>query len=388
MTVSPLANFDERKADPLFDAYLRGAWCEIDLDAVAQNYRQLRAMLPASVTILPCLKRNGYGCGVGPMAAALAAEGANGFAVASALDAVEIRRAGVRGTILLYPGILPTVRHIVDALRLTVTISSVHELLQWRNGKPLDVFIKADLGFFRAGATPRRVIALLKEAALYPDINVVGLYAHMSELPTDGRSSAGDQYRKMRAILRAAEIAGVRPKTVMMSSTEGVLSHPEMDFDAVDPGALFIGLPETVRPKRNIQLRPALTSITATLVSLKRVDKSLGPLPAVPGFYENMLLGVIGFGWGDGFPRDVPPQAQALIHGKRVPILPLAHLEHLRIDLTDVPGAQLGDRVLLLGKDGTENLTVEEVAAAWNTDVIGLYANLRDHIPRVYAPVK
>lgn len=369
-------------------AELRGAWCEIDLDAVAQNYRQLRSVVPENVSIIPCLKRNGYGCGAAAVAVALASVGAKGFAVASALDAMAIREAGVKGMILLYPGVLPESRDLIDKLDLTVTVSTVEELARWRAGGPIDVFIKADLGFFRAGASPRNVIKILREAAQFPSVCVKGLYAHMSELPTDSPNSARDQYRRMQAILREAEKEGFRPPIVMMSSTEGVLSYPEMDFDAVDPGALLIGVKESAHLKRTVQLRPALRSISTSLVSVKRVDQSMGPVPNVPGFYENMLLGVIGFGWGDGFPRDVPLEASALILGKRVPILPLAHLEHLRVDLTQVPEAKFGDQVLLLGGNGKERLSIEDVAATWNTDVVGLYANLRDHIPRLYTPVQ
>ncbi|BCH29548.1 alanine racemase [Mesorhizobium sp. L-8-10] len=362
----------------------RGTWYEIDLGAIRHNYRELRAHLPGTVKIFACLKRNGYGCGAGPVACALAAEGADGFAVASLPDAMTIRETGIDLPVLLYPGPLPTSAKTIESLGLTITVSNLDELERWRAAMSITrIFVKADLGFFRAGATPQEIGRLLSAAHACDNVEVQGLYAHLSELPTS-KPSAGEQFARLQRILQEAEAAGTRPPIAMMSSTEGVLRYPGMDFDAVDPGALFVGLPETDRPIRPVILRPALKAISTCLVSVKRIDASLGPTPDIPGFRPSMTIGVLGMGWGDGFPRQVPDQAEALVRGRRARLLPPAHLEHLRIDLTDVPDARFGDQVLLLGQQGNQTITQEEVAAQWGTDVVGLYAQLRDHIRRVY----
>ena len=247
-------------------------------------------------------------------------------------------------------------------------------------------FIKVDLGFFRAGATPQEAGKLLALAAAYPDVQLDGVYAHLSELPASKPSDASDQLARMHAILQEVDGRGIRPDVAMMSSTASVLNYPEMDLDAVDPGALLVGLPETGNPNpgRHLILRPALKRISTSLVAVKRLDASLGPVPDLPGFHAGMLLGVVGFGWGDGFPRKVPRGAEAIVGGKRVPLLPPTHLEHLRVDLTDVPKALFGDQVVLLGRQGNEHITHEEVASLWGTDLVGLYGQLRDHVPRNY----
>ena len=367
------------------NAALRGSWYEIDLGAVRHNFRQLKACLPPSVKVYACLKRNGYGCGAARMADILASQGAHGFAVASLLDAISIRNFGIDLPVLLYPGAASAAGPMIEALNLTISVSSVAELDQWRKTmKTIHAFIKVDLGFFRAGATPRDAVDLLERAFACPDVHVEGLYAHMSELPVSRPTDAADQLARMHAIVNEATARNVRPAIIMMSSTQGVLSYPEMDFDAVDPGALLVGVPETDNPVRHMSLRPALKTIATSLAAVKRLDASLGMIPEGLGFHEEMILGVIGFGWGDGFPRDVPRLAEALVGGKRVPILAPAHLEHLRLDLTNVPGARPGDPVILLGQQGRENLSLEEVAATWGTDPVGLYASLRDHIPRIY----
>lgn len=374
-----------RAANQASAAMLRGSWYEIDLDAICHNYRQLRRHLPCHVKVYACLKRNAYGCGAGPVASALAKEGVDGFAVASLLDAIAIRQQGVSQQLLLYPGALPAAAPTIQSLDLTVSVSSIDELEQWRAAitRPR-VFIKVDLGFFRAGATPFDAGNLLAAAAGLADVQVEGIYAHMSELPAMQASDANKQLDRMQAILCEASCFNWRPAVVMMSSTEGVLNHPDMDFDAVDPGALFFGLPESDKPARPVMLRPALKSICSSLVSVKRLDASLGPAPTIFGKNPG-ILGVIGMGWGDGLPRQIPGGAVGLVRGQRARLLPPAHLEHIRIDLTDVPEARYGDQVVLLGRQGDQSITHEEVAVLWGTDIVGLYAQLRDHIPRIYS---
>ena len=366
-------------------AHLRGTWYEIDLGAIRHNYCQLRSLLPWNVSIYACLKRNAYGCGAGPVAKALASERVDGFAVASLLDAMSIRKTGAEQPILLYPGALPSAGLMIEALDLTVSVSSIDELERWRSAMTRTrAFIKVDLGFFRAGASPKDVGHLLAAANAYADVEIAGIYAHMSELPASRPLDAAMQLRRMQAVLAAAGVRGDRPTVAMMSSTEGVLSYPEMDMDAVDPGALFVGLPESEAPARRIILQPALKAICTTVVAVKHLDASLGPVPDLPGFRAGMKLGVLGMGWGDGLPRQIPLGAEALVGGSRARLLPPAHLEHVRIDLSKAPDARFGDTVVVLGRQGDESITHEQIAAFWGTDVVGLYASLRDHIPRIY----
>lgn len=370
----------------LADRDLRASWYEIDLGAIRNNYRQLRRYLPPAVKIYACLKRNGYGCGAGQVAAALAMEGADGFAVASMLDAIAIRSRGLTHPILLYPGAVPEAGPTIEALDLTISISSLDELEAWLTRMTkIRAFVKVDLGFFRAGATPREASRLLLALnSYYPDVRVEGIYAHLSELPTSGPSDASDQFDRMLAILAECDAMGLRPPMAMMSSTEGCLRYPQMDLDAVDPGALLVGLAETNRPVRHLSLRPALKTISTRLVAVKRVDASLGPIPDIPGFHSGMTIGVIGFGWGDGYPRSVPQNAHVLVRGRRARLLSPAHLEHLRVDLSEVPEARLGDPVVLLGRQGDDAISLEELSSTWGTDAVGVYGCLRDHIPRIY----
>ncbi len=359
-------------------------WYEFDLGAIRHNYRELRRQLAATVKIYACLKRNAYGCGAGPVAMALASEGIDGFCVAVLPEAAAIRAEGINLPILLYPGPLPAAAELIQALNLTVTVSSVTELDRWCQSMDKSrIFVKVDLGFYRAGVTPSNVGELLAVAHTRSDVEIQGIYAHLSEFSGVG-ADATQQFVRFQKILLDAEAKGHRPPIAMLSSTDSVLSYPEMDLDAVDPGALFFGIVDIDKPVRRINLNPALKSIKTRLVSVKKVDSSLGSPPNLPGYRSGMVVGVLGMGWGDGYPRYVPTNAEALVRGRRVRVLGPSHLEHLRVDLSSVPNAQFGDEVAILGHQEDQIITLECLANQWGTDPLGIYCQLHDHIPHFY----
>ena len=142
--------------DPGLEA-LRPTWYEIDLDAIAENFRSLRAAVGPDVAIYACLKRNAYGCGAVAVARRLARDGAEGLALGNVYDAIAIRAAGVHLPILLYPTCLPEQAETLRRHDLIASVSSAEEAVAWDvacRGR-LKVFVKIDAGAFRAGALPR-----------------------------------------------------------------------------------------------------------------------------------------------------------------------------------------------------------------------------------------
>jgi alanine racemase len=222
---------------------------------------------------------------------------------------------------------------------------------------------------------------LLRSAAAKSNIDIKGIYAHLSELPGPG-PTAHEQWKRLKDLLTTID----RPGIVMLSSSDGVLRHPEMDMDAVDPGALLFGIAETASVMRPFSLRPALRAIKARLVSVKQADASIGPVPDLPGYAHGMRIGVLGIGWGHGLPRDLPFGVSVIIRGKRVPLLAPLHLEHARVDLTRVPDAAFGDEALLLGTADGEHIDLAELGMHWRTDAVGICCGLHPDLARVYAP--
>ena len=369
---------------------LRPTWFEIDLDAIAHNLRQLRRMVGSGVAIYACLKRNAYGCGAVPVARVMQRAGADAIAVGNINDALAIREARVTLPILLYPNCLASdAGPAVMQHRLMPTISSLDDVAAWEqaaNGATLDAFAKIDVGLFRGGAMPREALALLQRIA---DSNVLGLagaYAHLHGYdPGTGDDYVDWQFENFQTVMREAASHRIDVPVRMVASTSVVLQHPEMDLNGVDPGRILYGLKPSPVPGRDLPLRPAVRAWKSRLILTKWIEPEdaggfTGPFPV----RERRRIGVLPLGWGDGIPRRIPPQAAALVDGRRVPVAGPVHLEHMRVDLTHVPDARVGDEVVFLGTQGTETMALDEVTECWGIDALDFLGGMRDHIARVY----
>ncbi|WP_454817170.1 alanine racemase [Labrys neptuniae] len=364
------------------------AWREIDLSAIASNYRAIRTAIGPNTKIIACLKQDAYGCGAERVASVLSAAGADAFGVVSIADALAVRKAAPGKPILMYPGIGPNAVDLVRDLDLTISISGEEDLRSWLStGVPLKVFVKVDLGFWRAGVAPSGLRRLLDLCMSPTNIVVGGLYAHLSEFGQAG-ASVQEQVARLMPLLEGLKATGHCAATVMVSSSESLLRHPEFDMDAVDPGALLFGLTGAHAGRRGLLIRPALSAIKARIVALKACDESMGSPPDLPGYHRAMRLAVLGIGWGHGVPRRLGLKATVLLRGQRALIVPPVHLEHLRIDVTDIPSAELGDEATLLGAVGTERITLQDLADAWGTDETGAACGLRESLRRIYIAEK
>ena len=380
----------EHQAHPGPASLLRPTWFEIDLDAVAHNLRQLRRMVGSGVAVYACLKRNAYGCGAGQVARVMQREGADAIAVGNIDDALAIRDARVTLPILLYPNCLAAdagpavVRH-----RLMPTISGLDDVAAWERaagGGTLDAFAKIDVGLFRGGAMPREALALLGRISDSNVLRLAGAYAHLHGYdPSTGDDYAAWQFENFRTVTREAASHGIDVPVRMVASTSVVLQHPEMDLNGVDPGRILYGLKPSPVASRNLPMRPAVRAWKSRLILTKWIAPEdaggfAGPFPV----RERRRIGVLPLGWGDGIPRRLPGRAEALVGGTRVHVVGPVHLEHMRVDLTDVPDAGVGDEATFLGTQGEEAITLEELADCWGIDALDFLGGMRDHIARIY----
>ena len=370
---------------------LRPTWFEIDLDAIGHNLRQLRRMVGSGVAIYACLKRNAYGCGAVPVAQVMQREGADAIAVGNIDDALAIREARVNLPILLYPNCLASeagpavMRH-----RLMPTISGLDEAAAWEqeaNGGTFDVFAKIDVGLFRGGAMPREALALLRRIADSNVLRLTGAYAHLHGYdPATGDDYAQWQFRKFQAVMAEAASRAIDVPVRMVANTSVVLQHPEMDLNGVDPGGILFGLKPSPVPSRDLPMRPAVRAFKSRLILTKWVEPDdaggfTGPFPVS----ERRRIGVLPLGWGDGVPRHIPGQGVALASGRRVPVVGPVHLEHMRVDLTGVPNARMGDEVVILGTQEAETITIDQLTECWGIDGLDFLGGMRDHIQRIYS---
>lgn len=367
---------------------LRPTWFEIDLGAIRHNFRELRRLVGPAVAIYACMKRNAYGCGIVPVSKACLEEGAAGIAVGSANDAVAMRIGGIHASILVYPACLADAAPLFERHDLIPTISTEDDAQAWNAAltKPREVFLKVDVGLFRAGTMFNQADRFFSAVKTMSKLKPIGIYSHFFSYGADqSPQNYHWQFRNFEEVIARAKKAGMGGLLYMVSSTNAVLDFPQMDLAGVDPGRLLFGLGASATGARSGTFRPALSAFKSRVVTLK----STGPLrlseyrPPFP-VRDNMKIGVLPLGWGDGLPRKVGSAAAVLVRGRRAPLLDPIHLEHSRIDLTEIVDAAVGDEVVIVGRQGAAEITLREVVENWGIDEATFHGGMRDHITRIY----
>ncbi|MFT3818657.1 MAG: alanine racemase [Rubrivivax sp.] len=367
----------------------RPTWCEIDLAAIEHNMHLLREMLGDAAHIYVCLKGDASGCGAVEVALTAERSGASGFAFGNIDSAIHCRNLGVTLPILLYPTCLPEAAPALEQYKLSPTVSTLNDVRAWNEQVHgvLPVFLKIDSGGFRAGAFPDEAASIAKAIQASPRLELAGVYGH--SLAGYGVEDPRGVDRHIREFLKAIaniDAAGVSADIRMCSSSELILKHPEADLNAVDPGRLVCGMEFPAGEDRKRSWQPALVGLKSRLVMIKTLEHagSVAPAPFVAG-RENLVIGLVPMGWSDGYPRKPSPNAHVLVRGKRAPIFGPIHSELMRIDLTDVPDARVGDEVVFLGASDGDAIDLRALSGQWDMPIFDVFCRIGKSVPRVYS---
>lgn len=365
----------------------RPVWSEVDLGAVASNYREVRQRLRPGVKIIAAIKANGYGHGAIEVARTLAVEGADLLATGSFDEAVAVREAGVETPMLLFAGQLPD--GMADALAAGF-VPTVYDLDSARAVSAAargsaSVWIKVDAGLGRLGIPLEEAEAFARSIAELPNVLVEGLYTHLPFGDAAGRRWAAERLSAFQALAESLVRAGFPLTFTQALSSAGILTGLEDGSSAVCPGHVLYGLPPASAEIVDMTpFRPALRAVKTKLihVSTHRNVRTAGigggiRLPAGAG------TGVVPFGRTDGYrdPRE-GRQPYMLVRGQRVPVRGIS-LEHTTLDLTGVE-ATVGDEVVVLGEQGEEVITAVEIADWQGVQVDDVVLAFDRRTPRFY----
>jgi alanine racemase len=340
---------------------------EVDAPAIRHNIAELRRLAGTGTRLFIALKGNACGFDTANAAATAAAAGADALATVDLGDAVAMREAGVELPILLFGGNLLT-RESVAAIEHFDLMPSVHDrysldaLKKFRT-RSVKVFVEVNVGGERLGLDVDDAPQFVREVVASPGLALEGVHAHM--YVPDG--AAGDalvhwEYERFLAVLRALETSGVKVPVRMIASSKTLVRTIDMNLDAIDPGHLAFGLLPTPTITVPMHLRLALRSLKSRLIAVRRVarDARLDRLPFTGR--EGMRFGVIPFGASDRLQQLTC--GAVLVRGRRVPLLGSPAAEHARVDLTDVPDAEVGGEVVIIGRQGAAEITLDDVCRA------------------------
>lgn len=358
------------------------AWIELDMEALEHNVRFLQSLLPPGCRLMPAVKANAYGHGAVPIARELNRLGINSFCVACASEGVELRKAGIKGEILILGYTSPDLFPLLRRYRLTQTVLDYPyaESLE-KSGIRLHVHIAVDTGMHRLGIRCEEIGQI---ADVYEMKNLVvdGIYTHLSACDSDrpeNRSFTECQIAAFYQVTEALKAKGCPCRGLHLLSSYGILNYPEAAADYVRPGIALYGLLSREEDSRRLRdagnpnddapsLRPVL-SLKAQVASLRTLHSGESAGYGLSFTADrDMKLAVLSIGYADGLPRALSDgNGRVLIGGYSAPILGRICMDQTLVDVSRIPKIAQGDTAVLIGRSGMQEITAGELAERCGT---------------------
>ena len=364
---------------------------EISLPALRHNFSLLKAKAPDSA-VLAMIKADGYGHGMVECAKTLAAAGADCFGVADAVEGVELRNSGIGHPVFIMAGILPEIIPVLFAYQLTPVIvdASCLDMLSReaeKRDQEIELHLKVDAGMGRQGCALSSLGGMINKIKALPGLTLGGIMAHFpmaddqdSDSTVEITASFCRQLDKVRELL---------PENMVqhLANSGGILYFPVSHRDMIRPGISLYGYyPDGEQGKKNAEeprLQPVMR-FSSRIIQIKEVPAGTG-LGYGHIFTTNRKtrIAIIPAGYEDGYLRCLSNRAQALVHGQRIPVVGRISMNLTMFDVTDLYEVTLGDEVVLLGCQGDEEITADEIAL-WmgtiNYEVLCLFGNLNNRV--------
>ncbi|MBR1930232.1 MAG: alanine racemase [Lachnospiraceae bacterium] len=373
------------------ESYQR-VFAEVDLNAVMDNMRNMKAHIAPDTKMIGVIKTDGYGHGCVPIAHCLEElDFMFGYAVATAEEAHILILAGIQKPILILGYTYPYSYELLaeEEIRPAVFRSdSLKELADAakRVGKRLKVHIKVDTGMGRIGIAPNEEgLAFVKELMELEWLEVEGIFTHFAKADETDKTAAREQLRTFRRFIERVEELGLRIPIKHCSNSAGILELPDANMDVVRAGITLYGLmPSDEVSTDAVDLRPVL-SLYSHIVYVKTLHA--GQSVSYGGTFtaaKDMRIATIPVGYGDGYPRSLSNRGYVLIHGKKAPILGRVCMDQFMVDVSGIPAAKEGSKVTLLGYDGKEHISAELLGGLSGRFNYELVCDFGKRIPRVF----
>ncbi len=329
-------------------------WAEVDLGAIRHNVRALKRRANGSGTrLMAVVKADAYGHGAVPTARAALEAGADSLAVVTAEEGAELRNAGINAPILVFTDLLPGTLTLAKENRLQVTAHSIPSAKRIAAQPGLEAHLKVNTGMNRWGVEPNEV----GEARKILGDRMIGVYTHLASADSD-KQVTHRQLHAFDEVLAAHPFGGV---LVHAANSAGTLWHPSSHYDCIRPGVALYGLHpagDEGDPERE-DLRPAL-SLKSYVAGVRRLSPGEGVsygLTFRAG--EPMYAATVPVGYAEGYRRSLSNRAAALVRGERRPLLGRVTMDACIFGVDKI--VEVGDEVVLIGKQGAESVRAEEV---------------------------
>lgn len=361
----------------------------IDLDAISYNIRGVKEKVGPSVEVMAVVKANAYGHGALEVARIALEAGASWLGVALPEEGAELRIAGINAPILVLGVTPPGQAALVSNHNLAQAITSWDqaEALSREarlSRKRIGVHLKLDTGMGRIGIPPDQVLNLATKVAKAPGLILEGAMTHFADADSKDKDWARAQLQRFLKGVDDLSAEGIQIIYRHAANSAAILDLPESYLDMVRPGIMIYGYYPSQEVSRSIHLRPTLT-LRSEVAFLKEVPPGTG-ISYGRTFITSRRTRVatLPIGYADGYSRLLSNSGMALIRGQRVPVIGRVCMDMIMVDVTEVPDARPGDEAILYGRQGGEEISVEEVATKLGTISYEMVCSISQRVPRVY----
>jgi alanine racemase len=359
----------------------------IDLAALRHNYLQLRRRLSPGAKLLAVVKADAYGHGLVPAARTLAAAGAEYLGVASLEEGLALREAGLELPILLLMGVVPAESQAAVAADLDLVLyrRDVAQALEEAGrslGKKARVHLKVDTGMGRLGLNPNEVLPFLEGIKNSSHLEVMGLISHLATADDADKTYTRKQLQEFLTLLSTARGQGWELPLSHIANSAALVEVPEAHFGMVRPGISLYGSPPAPGRPWEVDLKPVM-SFTTQVLQLKCLPPgcsiSYGRTYTTTDW---STIAVLPVGYCNGYPRLLSNRGEVLLKGRRAPIRGRVCMNLTMVDTSHIPGVAEGERVTLIGADGGDRLSADDLAAWAETISYDIYCTLGSANPR------
>lgn len=363
----------------------------IDLDDICHNIKEIKRVVGPQVKIMPVIKADGYGHGSVPIAKALDEIGADAFAVAILEEGITLRNNGIRKPIVIlgytaeyqYSSLIQyEIQPTVFCYEMAESLSKIASAL----GKDAKIHIKIDTGMNRIGFKPtKESLGIIKRIAVLPNLVIEGIFTHFACADETDKTSARTQKKLFDDFVQRLGKEGISIPIKHVSNSAAIIDMDTCRMDMVRSGIITYGLyPSEEVSKDVIDLRPAM-SLKTHIVHIKEVEAGEGVSYGHTYVTQKPTkIATIPVGYADGYPRALSSKGRVLIRGQYVPIIGRVCMDQFMVDVTHISDVSVMDEVTLVGKDGNNRISVEEVADMAGSFNYEFVCGIGKRVPRVY----
>lgn len=365
-------------------------YVSVNLDAIEENIKAMKARLKEGTNIMGVVKSDGYGHGAVPVAKTIEPY-VKAYGTATVQEAINLRKHGIVKPVLVL-GVTHE-RYYKDLINYEIrsTVFEKRQALMLSKaavdlGKTAYIHLALDTGMNRIGMSPSQESAdLAAEISRIPAICLEGIFTHFAKADESDKTSSYRQLAVYLDFIKMIEKRGVRIPIRHISNSAGIVDMRKADCDMVRAGISIYGMyPSDHVDKNQLPLRPAL-EWKSCITYIKKVEP--GAAVSYGGTFVAqipMVIATVPVGYGDGYPRSLSGKGRVLIRGKSAPILGRVCMDQMMVDVTEIPEASEDDEVVLIGHSGRQKITAEELAGLGNGFHYEIVCTIGKRVPRIY----